>query len=111
MTPPPDATHDPDSAAAGAHEIPVSRPLRIAAAQMGPIARHESRVSVVNRMLLLLEEAGRNKVELVVYPELTLTTFFPRWYVEGEDDLKLDSFYETEMPGPDTQPLFDRAKE
>ena len=29
--------------------------------------------------------------ELVAFPELALTTFFPRWYVEGEPDLDLDS--------------------
>lgn len=49
-------------------------------------------------------------MDLVVFPELALTTFFPRWYVEGEDDLDLDSFYETAMPGPETQRLFDEAK-
>jgi len=49
-------------------------------------------------------------VELVVFPELALTTFFPRWFVEDEPDLDLDSFYETEMPGPETQRLFDVAK-
>ena len=47
----------------------------------------------------------------VVYPEMALTTFFPRWYVEDEDDLDLDHFYETEMPGPQTSRLFNRAQE
>jgi len=46
-------------------------------------------------------------VELVVYPELALTTFFPRWFV---DDTEADHFYETAMPNADTQPLFDEAR-
>ena len=42
---------------------------------------------------------------------MALTTFFPRWYVEGDPELDLDSFYETEMPGPETKRLFARAAE
>jgi predicted amidohydrolase len=44
---------------------------------------------------------------LVVFPELTLTTFFPRWYTE--DQAEIDQWFETEMPGPETQALFDAA--
>ncbi len=100
-----------DAAADGAHEAPPSRPLRVAAGQLGPIGRTESRASVVDRLLALLEEAASEEVGLIVYPEMALTTFFPRWYVEAEDDLDLDSFYEAEMPGPETGRLFDRARE
>ena len=103
---------DPDAAADGPlRESRTPRRLRIAAAQLGPIARHESRASVVDRLIDLLERAAAADVELIVYPELALTTFFPRWYVEGEDDLDLDSFYETEMPGPETKRLFEAAKD
>ena len=45
--------------------------------------------------------------ELVVYPELALTTFFPRWFFE--DEAEIDSWFETEMPSVDTKPLFDEA--
>jgi predicted amidohydrolase len=45
----------------------------------------------------------------VVYPEMALTTFFPRWHIE--DEVELDAFYETSMPSNETQPLFDLAKE
>ena len=42
-----------------------------------------------------------------MFPELALTTFFPRWWV---DDLReADHFYETEMPSAQTQPLFAEA--
>ncbi|MEZ5411330.1 MAG: N-carbamoyl-D-amino-acid hydrolase [Acidimicrobiales bacterium] len=79
------------------------------AAQLGPIARNDSRDTVVARLLALLEQAAAAGVELVVYPELALTTFFPRWYLEDPDEI--DSYYETAMPGPATQPLFDRARD
>src|SRR5690606_16149135 len=46
---------------------------------------------------------------LVVFPELALTTFFPRWWMEDQDEI--DSFFEREMPGPETRPLFDLARE
>ena len=100
-----------DNAADGPLPENPGRWLRVAAGQLGPIGRHESKSSVVDRLLALLEQAASAGVELLVYPELALTTFFPRWYVEGEDDLDLDSFYETSMPGPDTQRLFDAAKQ
>ena len=44
---------------------------------------------------------------LVVFPELALTTFFPRWYFENQAEV--DAFFERAMPGPETQPLFDAA--
>jgi predicted amidohydrolase len=106
-----DRTVDVDAAAPGPLEETTGRWLRVGAAQLGPIGRHESRTSVVDRLLVLLREAASANVGLLVYPELALTSFFPRWFVEGEDDLDLDSFYETEMPGPETRRLFDEAKE
>ncbi|WP_169566369.1 N-carbamoyl-D-amino-acid hydrolase [Sneathiella limimaris] len=87
----------------------LSRPVVSAVAQLGPIARSDSRKVVVDRMIALLEEAKVRGAELVVFPELALTTFFPRWYMEEQDEI--DTFFETEMPGPDTQAFFDRAKE
>jgi len=91
--------------------------LHVAAAQMGPIARADSRSDVVERLLTLLREAAEAGCAVVVFPELTLTTFFPRWHLDdgdGEEILgdtsDLDSFYETSMPNDATQPLFDEAK-
>ena len=105
------ASLDPDDAAEGAHETPPPRPLVVSAAQLGPIGRHERRQSVVERLVKLLEKASAEGAELVAFPELALTTFFPRWYVEGELDLELDAFYERSMPNPATRPLFQRARE
>ena len=85
----------------------MSRILTVAAAQMGPIARDEPRTDVVERLLVLLRHAAERGAELVVFPELTLTTFFPRWDLADDELL---TFYESSMPGPETQPLFDEAK-
>jgi len=60
-------------------------------------------------MITLMQEAKARGVELIVFPELALTTFFPRWFME--DQAAIDVWFETEMPGPDTQPLFDAARE
>jgi len=85
----------------------MTRPITVAAAQLGPIARTESRASAVARMADLMRQAKDRNADLVVFPELALTTFFPRWYFE--DQAEIDAFFETEMPGPETRPLFDLA--
>ena len=84
------------------------RNLNVAAAQLGPIQKNDDRKSVVNRLVSLLRDAHAKKAELVVFPELTLTTFFPRWFVD--DISQANHWYETEMPSQITQPLFDEAK-
>lgn len=86
----------------------MARIVRTAAAQMGPISRAETRKETVARLLALMREAKARDCELVVFTELCLTTFFPRWLIE--DEAELDSYYETEMPGPDTAPLFEESK-
>ena len=86
----------------------MSRILTVAAAQLGPVQRDDSREQVVERMIALLHQARRHGVELVVYPELALTTFFPRWFVD--DITEADHWYERSMPNAATQPLFDEAR-
>ena len=83
------------------------REITVGAAQLGPIARDETRAEVVERLLALLHKGHQKGCELVVYPELALTTFFPRWWIDDVDEL--NSFYETEMPSPEVKPLFDEA--
>jgi predicted amidohydrolase len=80
----------------------------LAACQTGPIQRSASRSETVGRLVHLLEQAAAAGAELAVFPEMALTTFFPRWALE--DQREIDEFYEVEMPGPDTQPLFDAAR-
>ncbi|CCE10013.1 N-carbamoyl-D-amino acid hydrolase (D-N-alpha-carbamilase) [Bradyrhizobium sp. STM 3843] len=85
------------------------RVINVAAAQMGPIQRADGREVVVKRMLALMDEAKAKGADLIVYPELALTTFFPRWYME--DQAEVDSWFEREMPDAAVRPLFDRARQ
>lgn len=84
----------------------MSRVVTVAAAQMGPVARADPRSVVVTRLVAMLREAAARGAELIVFPELALTTFFPRWDLTDDELL---AFFEKEMPGPDTQPLFEEA--
>ncbi|HZN31210.1 MAG TPA: nitrilase-related carbon-nitrogen hydrolase, partial [Xanthobacteraceae bacterium] len=87
----------------------MSRVLRVAAAQSGPIQKADSRQAVVRRMIDLIDQARAQKCGLVVYSELALTTFFPRWYMA--DQAEVDFWFEREMPNAATRPLFERAAE
>ena len=85
------------------------RLINVGAAQLGPIARYETRAKVVERLIALLHQAADRGCDVVVFPELALTTFFPRWYFPDEAP-ELLAYFETEMPSAETQPLFDEAK-
>ncbi len=87
----------------------MPRTLHVAAAQTGPIQRADPRARTLDRLIALLETAAARGARLVVFPELALTTFFPRWLIETRQEL--DTCFERAMPGPNTQPLFDRARE
>jgi N-carbamoyl-D-amino-acid hydrolase len=86
----------------------MTRIVTVGAAQLGPVARDETREHVVERMLVLLRQGHDARCDVVVFPELALTTFFPRYYMEDRDEI--DSWFETEMPSPATKPLFDEAR-
>jgi len=86
----------------------MSRKIIVGAAQLGPIARDENRAAVVARLIALTREAKARGCDIVAFPELALTTFFPRWFFANQVDV--DSWFEKEMPGPETQPLFDEAR-
>ncbi|QCI67451.1 N-carbamoyl-D-amino-acid hydrolase [Phreatobacter stygius] len=86
----------------------MPRIVTIAAAQLGPIQKAESRADVVGRMIALMDEAHARGANFIVYPELALTTFFPRWY--HEDRAEADSWFEASMPNAATAPLFDKAR-
>jgi predicted amidohydrolase len=85
----------------------LSRIITVAAAQLGPIQKAESRSVAVERMVRLMERAHKRGVELVVFPELALTTFFPRHY--HNDIAEADSWFEMAMPSNETAPLFEAA--
>ena len=87
----------------------MSRIITVGAAQLGPIQRADSRADVVERLCALMRKAHARGCDLVVYPELALTTFFPRWYMEDQDEV--DTWFERAMPDNETQPLFNLAAE
>jgi predicted amidohydrolase len=86
----------------------MARRLNAAVAQLGPIHLADSRASVVKRLTALLREAHGRGARFVVFPELALTTFFPRWWMT--DQAEIDRFFEREMPNSETRPLFELAK-
>ena len=85
----------------------MSRIITVGAAQLGPIQRNDSRADVVERLCELMQKAHARSCDLVVFPELALTTFFPRWYMEDQDEV--DTWFERTMPNDETQPLFNLA--
>ena len=86
----------------------MARPLTVAAAQSGPIQKADSRQDVVLRLCTMLEDAADAGVDLLVFTELALTTFFPRYYAEERADM--DIWFERDMPNGATEPLFRLAK-
>lgn len=86
-----------------------SRKLGLAVAQMGPVHLADERLAVVARLVALLREAKSRSADIVVFPELALTTFFPRYWMS--EDEAVERFFETAMPNPLVQPLFDAARE
>jgi len=87
----------------------MARKLGVAVAQLGPIHLADDRRSVVRRLLEMLREAHSAGARFVVFPELALTTFFPRYWMT--DQAQIDRYFEREMPGPETRVLFETAKE
>ena len=86
----------------------MTRILTVAGAQLGPIQKSEGRDVAIGRMIRLMERAHQRGAQVVVYPELALTTFFPRWY--EEDIANADNWYETALPSNETAPLFEAAR-
>ena len=82
----------------------MARYVTVAAAQLGAIPEGTGREEMVERMLALLAQAIEQKVDVVAYPELALTPYFPK---RIRDDY--DQFFETEMPPKCLEPLLRRA--
>jgi predicted amidohydrolase len=87
----------------------MARKLGVAVAQLGPVHLADSRAAVVARLIALLREAHGRGARFIVFPELALTTFFPRWWMT--DQAEIDRYFERQMPSPETRPLFDLAQE
>ena len=90
----------------------MARKVVVAAAQVGSIDRDTPKKEVVARLIALLHKAAEKKVQLVVFPECTLTTFFPRHLIDSQEEL--DKFFEhgeDVTQSPDFKPLFDIAQD
>jgi predicted amidohydrolase len=85
----------------------MARCLTIAVCQTGPIQRSATRAETVGRLVHLLEQAASAGADIAVFPEMALTTFFPRWRID--DQAEIDAFFEASMPGRETQRLYDAA--
>jgi predicted amidohydrolase len=86
----------------------MTRHLTLAVCQTGPVPRSTTRAETAARLAHLLEQAAAQGAELAVFPELALTTFFPRWAIE--DEREIAAFFENEMPGPETKAVFEAAQ-
>lgn len=86
-----------------------TRTLGLAVAQVGGINLDDSRASVVARLVEMMKEAKSRGASFVVYPELTLTTFFPRYWFD--EQATVDRYFEKSMPNDDVAPLFACARE
>ena len=56
----------------------------------------------------MLKEADSRGSKFVVFPELALTTFFPRYWMD--DPNEVEKYFENQMPSPETAPLFELAR-
>jgi len=89
----------------------MSRIIKVAAAQVGAIDRGADRQATLKRLVKLLHEAAEQKVQLVVFPEAALTTFFPRYLFHSQEEL--DEYFELDediTQSQHTKLLFDEAK-
>src|SRR5690606_29400318 len=84
------------------------RKLGLAVAQMGPVNLADDRGSVVKRLIEMLREAHGRSADFVVFPELALTTFFPRYWMSMQE--AEERYFEAAMPNSAVQPLFDEAR-
>jgi predicted amidohydrolase len=86
----------------------MQRKVGFAVAQMGPVHLADTKQRTVARLIEMLCEAHDRGAEWVVFPELALTTFFPRYIYESPEEY--DVFFEEGMPSPPMVPLFEKAR-
>ncbi|ORY09217.1 carbon-nitrogen hydrolase [Clohesyomyces aquaticus] len=89
----------------------MTRTIRIAAAQVGAVHLDDSRQKTLNRMIRLLGDAASKGAQVVLFPECTFTTFFPRHFIA--DEAELEAFFEHGdiTTAENTRGIFDKAKE
>lgn len=77
--------------------------IKVAAAQLGPASSRKA--DTIKRIVVLLDEAGSNGVEFVVFPELALSPYF---CTSVRDDA--ETFAEASFPSEETMPIVDAVK-
>jgi Asp/Glu/hydantoin racemase/predicted amidohydrolase len=89
----------------------MARVIRLAAAQVGAVHRTDDRQNTMRRLILLLENAAQKGAQVVLFPECTFTTFFPRHLITDQEEL--ESFFERGdvSVSTNTRAIFDRARE
>lgn len=90
----------------------MPRRLKVAAAQVGAVHIDSERSATLDRLRKLLKDAASQGAQIVLFPEIALTTFFPRHLFN--DPNKLESFFEHGQDvcsSPNMKPLFDEARE
>lgn len=86
----------------------MSRKEIFAVAQMGPVHLADTKQAVVKRLIEMLREAHGRGATWVTFPELALTTFFPRYIYNTPEEY--DVFFEEGLPSPAMTPLFEEAR-
>ncbi|KAJ0365238.1 hypothetical protein COL922a_014436, partial [Colletotrichum nupharicola] len=89
----------------------MARTVRLAAAQMGTTNKWDTREHTLNRMITLLRNAASQGAQLVLFPEVAFTTFFPRYLILDETELKSWFEHGDTRTAPNTKALFDVAHE
>ncbi len=82
----------------------MGRKITVAAAQTGPVLTDDMAPGV-DAACAMLEEAARQGVEIICFPEVFLSPFFPNRLIQDYEK------YFIRLPSPITDPLFALAKE
>lgn len=85
----------------------ASRTLKVGAAQLGPNQDETPRSEIVARMCTLMRQAIDERCDVVAFPELGLSTYFPNRIRPREE---WEGCFDAEMPNASVQPLFELAR-
>jgi predicted amidohydrolase len=87
----------------------MARNLKIAAAQLGPLHKADSRAAAVKEADAPAARGARDGREVRRLPRARAHHLLPRWWMEDQREVD-ERYFEKQMPSRDTQPLFDEAK-
>ncbi len=81
----------------------MARTITVAAAQTGPVLSDDLSTAVAPACAMI-EEAASRGAEIICFPEVFMTPFFPNRLIDDFDK------YFLELPSPVTDPIFERAR-